>query len=104
MRPLPGVFVLFACAAVLAQVNDLRLPVMIDADDTTYDGKTSTVRFTGFRLAQGNINIQADSARASKIDFDDSVWNFTGNVVFEVEEGYVTCETADVEESARAEA
>lgn len=80
-----------------AQINDLRLPVMIDADDTTYDGNTATVMFSGFRLSQGNINIQADNARASRIDFDDSVWNFTGNVIFDVEEGHVSADTADVE-------
>ncbi|MDX1508919.1 MAG: LptA/OstA family protein, partial [Woeseiaceae bacterium] len=75
----------------------LRLPVMIDADDTTYDGNTSTVMFSGFRLSQGNINIQADNARASRIDFDDSMWRFTGNVIFDVEEGHVSADTADVE-------
>ena len=84
-------------ALASAQINDLRLPVMIDADDTTYDGNTATVMFTGFRLSQGNINIEADNARASRIDFDDSVWNFSGNVVFDVEEGHVSADTADVE-------
>ena len=80
-----------------AQLQDLRLPVIIDAEATDYDGKTSMLRFTGLRLTQGSIGIEADIAHASRMDFDDSVWRFSGNVVFDVEEGHVTCDTADLE-------
>ena len=80
-----------------AQADDLRMPVIIDADRTDYDGKTSMLRFTGLRLTQGGIGIEADVAHASRMDFDDSVWRFSGNVVFDVEQGHVTCETADLE-------
>ena len=80
-----------------SQMDDLRMPVIIDADRTDYDGKTSMLRFTGLRLTQGGIGIQADVAHASRMDFDDSVWRFSGNVVFDVDEGHVTCDTADLE-------
>lgn len=73
------------------------MPVIIDADRTDYDGKTSMLRFTGLRLTQGGIGIEADVAHASRMDFDDSVWRFSGNVVFDVDEGHVTCESADLE-------
>lgn len=78
------------------QSNDLRLPVIIDADRTDYDGKTSMLKFTGLRLTQGSIGIQADVAHASRMDFDDSVWRFSGNVVFDVNEGHITCDVADL--------
>jgi lipopolysaccharide export system protein LptA len=81
---------------VLAQVEDLRMPVTIDADRTDYDGKTSMLRFTGLRLTQGGISIYADVAHASRMDFDDSIWRFSGNVVFDVNEGHVTCDSADL--------
>lgn len=80
----------------VAQVTDLRMPVIIDADRTDYDGKTSMLMFTGLRLTQGGIGIQADIAHASRMDFDDSVWHFSGNVVFDVNEGRITCEKADL--------
>ena len=91
-----ALFAVSAPAIVQPQVADLRLPVIIDADRTDYDGKTSMLRFTGLRLTQGSIGIQADVAHASRMDFDDSVWQFSGNVIFDVNEGRITCETADL--------
>ena len=80
-----------------AQTGDLRLPVVIDAERTDYDGNTSMLMFTGLKLTQGTIGIEADEARASRMDFDDSVWRFSGNVVFDVDDSRVTCEAADLE-------
>lgn len=82
--------------AAFSQINDLRMPVIIDADRTDYDGKTSMLMFTGLRLTQGGIGIQADVAHASRMDFDDSIWHFAGNVVFDFNEGHITCDTADL--------
>lgn len=83
-------------ALATGQISDLQLPVIIDADRTDYDGKTSMLMFTNLRLAQGGIGIEADTAQASRMDFDDSVWRFSGNVVFDVNEGRVTCDAADL--------
>ena len=80
----------------LTQTADLRLPISLDADSTDYDGKSSMLMFRGLRLSQGNTNIEADIGRASKLDFNDSVWHFTGNVVIDVEAGHIECESADL--------
>lgn len=80
-----------------AQLDNLRMPVNIDAESTNYDGKTSMLEFTGLRLTQGEISIEADTALASRMDFDDSVWQFRGNVVFDLAEGRITCESASLE-------
>lgn len=79
-----------------AQVSDLRLPISLDADSTDYDGKNSMLMFSGLRLTQGNIGVEADEGRASKLDFEDSVWRFTGNVVIDTENGHIECDTADL--------
>ena len=52
-----------------AQANDLdmRLPMDIDADNTTIDGKNSMIIFNGLRLTQGNVSIQADEGRATRM-------------------------------------
>ena len=57
-----------------AQVNDLdmRLPMNIDADNTTIDGKNSMIIFSGLRLTQGNVSIQADEGRATRMELEDS--------------------------------
>ena len=79
-----------------AQLSDLRLPISLNAESTDYDGKNSMLMFKGLRLSQGNIGIQADAGKASKLDFDDSVWQFSGNVVIDVENGHIECDSADL--------
>lgn len=83
-------------AGAAAQDADPRLPIMLDADSTEYDGKNSMLMFTGLRLSQGSIGIQADRGRASQPDFEDSVWQFSGNVVIDVENGHMESDTADL--------
>lgn len=80
----------------LAQEPDLRLPITLDADSTDYDRKNSMAIFTGLRLTQGSIGIQADEGRAAQPDFEDSIWQFSGNVVIDVENGHMESDTADL--------
>ena len=87
---------LFAGPAAFAQIGDLRLPISLDADSTDYDGRSSMLLFEGLRLSQGNIGVQADKGFASKLDFEDSVWKFEGNVVIDTENGRIECDTADL--------
>ena len=93
---LAAVLVLMPAAAA-AQITDLRLPISLDADSTAYDGKNSMLMFRGLRMTQGTIGIEADEGRASNLDFEDSVWQFSGNVVIDVENGHIECDTADLQ-------
>jgi lipopolysaccharide transport protein LptA len=86
---LPGIAV--------TQTADLRLPITLAADSTDYDGKSSMMMFQGLRLSQGTTNIEADEGRASKIDFEDSVWHFDGNVVIDVDAGHIESDSADLQ-------
>ena len=78
-------------------VGGLRLPITVDADSTNYDGKSSMLTFQGLRITQGNIGIQADTGRASKLDFEDSIWQFSGSVIIDTEQGHIECDSADLE-------
>ena len=80
----------------IAQTDDLRLPVSLDADSTAYDGKSSMVMFKGLRLTQGRLGISADEGFASRMDFEDSTWHFEGNVVIDVENGRIESDVADM--------
>jgi lipopolysaccharide transport protein LptA len=93
-----GLLLLCVPLANYAQIpeNDLRLPISLDADSTDYDGKNSMLMFKGLRLTQGNIGVNADEGRATKLDFEDSDWHFSGNVVIETENGRIECDTADL--------
>ncbi len=88
---------LLLSSAVAAQLTDLRLPISLDADSTDFDGKTSMMRFQGLRLTQGSIGIEADEGLASTLDFEDSVWKFTGNVIIDIENGHIECDSADLQ-------
>ena len=52
--------------------------------------------FKGLRLSQGNIGVEADDGRATKLDFEDSLWRFSGNVVIDTENGHIECDAADL--------
>jgi lipopolysaccharide transport protein LptA len=81
-----------------AQVTDMdmRLPMDIDADNTTIDGKNSMIIFSGLRLTQGAVSIQADEGRATRMELEDSYWNFSGNVIIEVAGGRIECDAAEL--------
>lgn len=80
----------------MAQGDNLRLPISLDADSSEYDGKSTMVVFKGLRLSQGSLGIEADEGRASKLDFQDSVWQLSGNVIIDVENGHIECDAADL--------
>lgn len=83
---------------VFAQTDELlRLPMQLDADSTDYDGKSSMLMFRGLRLSQGTLGISADEGRATKMDFEDSVWQFNGNVVIDVDSGHIESDSAEMQ-------
>ena len=86
----------FSPGLISAQGDDLRLPISLDADSSEYDGKSTMVVFQGLRLTQGSMGIEADEGRASKLDFKDSVWQLSGNVTIDVENGHIECDSADL--------
>lgn len=86
----------FSPGLISAQGDDLRLPISLDADSSEYDGKSTMVVFQGLRLTQGSMGIEADEGRASKLDFKDSVWQLSGNVIIDVENGHIECDSADL--------
>jgi len=89
---------ILASSLAFSQVSedDLRLPISLDAESTDYDGKNSMLTFKGLRLTQGSIGVRADEGRATKLDFEDSVWRFAGNVIIDTENGRIECDAADL--------
>lgn len=87
---------LACCSPARAQIAELRLPISLDADATDYDGKNSMLMFRGLRLSQGTIGVEADQGMASKLDFEDSVWQFSGNVRIDTGTTKIRCDRADL--------
>ena len=88
--------VLAPLAAAQVVDLDMRLPWDIDAESTSFDGKTSMIIFTGLRLSQGRTSIEADEGRATNIEGESGTWKFSGNVVVDIENGHIECDTADL--------
>lgn len=93
---LPALAFLPLAAAAQGTDLDLRLPWDIDAESTSFDGKTSMIVFTGLRLSQGRIAIEADEGRATNTEGEAGVWRFTGNVVIDIENGHIECDSAQL--------
>jgi lipopolysaccharide transport protein LptA len=70
-----------ACAPADSQQQASKsLPIALDAETSSFDGQSNRVNFTGLRITQGDLSIEADEAVASGLDFEASEWRFTGRV------------------------
>jgi lipopolysaccharide transport protein LptA len=90
--------VLLSVSPVAAQIVDLdRIPWTIDSETMSFDGKTSTIIYTGLQFSQGAISIEADEGRATTREQENSTWHFLGNVVIDVNSGHIECESAELQ-------
>jgi lipopolysaccharide transport protein LptA len=90
--------VLLSSSMVAAQIVDLdRIPWTIDSETMAFDGKTSTIIYTGLQFSQGAISIEADEGRATTREQENSTWHFLGNVVINVNNGHIECESAELQ-------
>ncbi len=79
-----------------AQLSEVPLQVVIDAESTDYDGNAGMLQFTGLKLTQGDISIASDDARSTGLDFDNTTWQLTGNVVFDISGSHIESDSADL--------
>ena len=58
-----------------------ELPINLNSDSSEFDRLANRLLFMGLRITQGPLSIEADQGKAEKLDFENSRWEFTGNVV-----------------------
>jgi lipopolysaccharide export system protein LptA len=75
---------------------DRTQPINLDAESSEFDRANGRLIFRGLRLSQGPLRVRADEAEASKLDFDNSLWLFAGNVLIEGERTTIRCDAAEV--------
>jgi lipopolysaccharide transport protein LptA len=78
----------------IAAEDDDLLPIVLDAESSSFDQKNDTVVFRGLQITQGELGIRADEAVASALDFERSEWGFSGNVRITVESAKLEADTA----------
>ena len=89
--------IFFITTPIFAQIDTTKLPITIDAESTDYLGEESILTFNKLNLSQGNISITADSGQANKLDFENSVWQFNGNVKIILSDGEINAESTYLE-------
>ena len=84
------------CASAQEPGLDLRLPIQIFSEQSSFDGKTGTFVYRGLQLTQGNISIEAEEGRATIRDQAEGEWQFSGNVKIVVDNGRIECSVANL--------
>jgi len=59
------------------------LPIDLDAESSEFDRKKNRLVFRKLKIRQGPLSIDADEAIATRLDFENTRWVFSGNVVIE---------------------
>ena len=88
--------IIFIISVGKTEFDDLKLPILLNAGSTDYAGEDSMLLFEDLELKQGKIGIRADNGHASKLDFENSIWQFSGNVIIDTENSHVESEVADL--------
>ena len=84
----------------VAQLPDFdtqkSMPITLDADSSEFDRKNNRLSFRKLEITQGDLRIEADEAEATRLDFENSQWEFRGNVVIESPDTTAFCDTARI--------
>jgi lipopolysaccharide transport protein LptA len=81
--------------AVAASAAD-PLPISLDAESSTFNRQTNMVEFRRLSITQGEMNIRADEAVATGLDFEQGEWRFSGNVLFMAEGARIEANSATI--------
>ena len=79
---------------------DATLPVQLDARSSDVDYKDNHLLFRAVRISQGPLSVEADQATANGLDFNDSLWVFSGHVRITTQDGFLTSDEARITFSA----
>lgn len=61
-----------------------ELPINLDAASSDFDYKNNTLLFKRVKITQGGLEVTAQQASASGLEFNNSEWRLTGDVVITV--------------------
>jgi lipopolysaccharide transport protein LptA len=84
-----------ACAGAAAQERT-ELPIQLSASTTDFDYQNGVLKFEAITITQGEVQITAERAEATGLDFKDSTWEFEGAVRIRMPEASLASETARV--------
>jgi lipopolysaccharide export system protein LptA len=81
---------------------DAGAPIDLEAASSRFDGRARVLTFERVRISQGTMTIHADRGEVARLDFDNSRWQFSGNVVLDNEGARVECDNAELQFESHA--
>jgi lipopolysaccharide transport protein LptA len=85
-----------AAAAAPTLPRPTREPIDLVAASSDFDYKQNRLQFQQVRITQGPMQVEADKASATGLNFENSEWTFAGNVIVTVPDGKLTASSAVV--------
>jgi lipopolysaccharide transport protein LptA len=84
------------CGAAAGAQERTQLPIQVEARSSDFDYQNGVLVFDAITITQGQIRITADRAVASGLDFEESRWEFSGDVRIAMPEASLASDTARV--------
>jgi lipopolysaccharide export system protein LptA len=72
------------------------LPISLDARSSEFDYKRNRLVFHDVKITQGKLRVEAAEATATGLNFENSQWQFSGDVHITMEKGSLSSDRADV--------
>jgi len=72
------------------------LPISLDARSSEFDYKRNRLVFRDVKITQGKLRVEATEATATGLNFENSQWQFAGDVHITMEKGSLSSDRADV--------
>lgn len=88
--------VTFAAATSAAPITDTSLPIDLTAASSDFDYKNNTVLFRKVKITQGEMQVEADEASATGLNFDNAEWRLDGQIRIRVPDGKLSADSARV--------
>jgi lipopolysaccharide transport protein LptA len=73
-----------------------RLPIDLEAASSQFDGKAGLLSFQDVHITQGPMSVRAKLGRVARLDFENSLWRFDGDVVLDNAGARIECESAEL--------
>ena len=93
------------CAPVAAQApsatglpaGNSEMPITLEAASSDFDYKNNSLLFRRIRITQGGLEVTAQQARATGLEFENSEWRLQGDVRISVPGGNLVSDEARVQ-------
>ena len=87
---------LMAGAPARAAPHDAQAPINLEAASTDFDYRNNTLLFRRVKVSQGELQVEAQEASATGLEFENSQWSFKGQVRITVPDGKLASDLATV--------